>query len=354
MPKTTEEEKAILNEDRRVVDADGPGRPAWMLNGLKVDDLKDPALRKLNAREVKFVEAYVCGDERSVNNVYRSAIVAGFPHITALNHAHKWVVDPKLRRANGYSDAQERPYIFEAVQRRRAEIAERAFLSDVQIINEIRKVAMFNYGTVMKVTSAGDPYLDLSEMSGDDLAAIAETTMEDYLDARGEDKRQVRRIRVKAHDKIAALTLLTKVFGMQRSEKVVHYDGGRVPGGEGGSTHDLAKLTEDELEAYLQLVRKMEGRETEDDRLYPVVSKNKSIEGFVVRELVKEGMNMNGDPETEGVEGGPEPTQVPPITHPETEADDSAGIREEQKKGEEEDGGEEDDEEDGEEAPPAA
>lgn len=221
-------------------------------SGLKRSDLKDPYEKELDFRERRFVQAYVSGDSRTIGNTYRSAIVAGYPHSMASTLATGWVLDPVYA-----GPGQDRkPHVFRAIERLRAEVREKFGIDDSRIIREVEKIAFFNSANYLKMTSHGDPYVDLSEMTMDDMAAIAETTLEDFLDGRGEDAREVRRVKVKTHDKISALALLARVFGLEKKH-IIHSND---PNNPIGVQHDLSRLTDDELEMYLKLVRKMEGK----------------------------------------------------------------------------------------------
>jgi phage terminase small subunit len=51
----------------------------------------------------------------------------------------------------------------------------------------------------------GDPYLHFSGLTRDQAAALAEVTVDDFTDGRGEDAREVRRVRFKLADKRASL-----------------------------------------------------------------------------------------------------------------------------------------------------
>lgn len=297
--------------------------------GVSPRHIRDPNDRELNARELRFVEAYVCGDDRSVGNAYRSAIVAGYPHSTSQAWAHRWVLDP--RKYPHPSSQASKQHIYDAIQRRRAEIAERTNISEAAVVGEIRKVAMFNMGNILKVTSAGDPYVDLANVTIDDLAAISETQMEDFLDGRGEDAREVRRVKVKTHDKIAALDKLARILGLYKPDRVIHSNDPDNPFQFG---HDLAKLSEDELEVYMQLVRKMEGKETEEDRLQPIMKAGKLIDNTPIQnsashvsplvlttdEVRVEVSPVAEDPEAGGIEGAPVDGEEPGLIN---DTDDS-------------------------------
>ena len=55
--------------------------------------------------------------------------------------------------------------------------------------------------------------VDFSQATDDQLAAVQEITVEDYLDGRGEDARQVRRTRFRLSDRGLAIERLNKMFG---------------------------------------------------------------------------------------------------------------------------------------------
>src|ERR1700690_457845 len=70
----------------------------------------------------------------------------------------------------------------------------------------------------LRVTSEGDPHFNLSELTRDQAAALAEVTVEDFKDGRGDDARDVRRIKFKLSDKRSALVDMGKHLGMFREK----------------------------------------------------------------------------------------------------------------------------------------
>lgn len=121
----------------------------------------------------------------------------------------------------------------EAVSNRVAELlsasAERAGITIDRVRDEIAKVAFANMQDYMRVTTGGDPFVYLSDLTGEQAAAIGEFTVEDFKEGRGEDARDVRRIRFKLHPKLNALEQLGKHLGMFK-EKIEHTgrDGGPI------------------------------------------------------------------------------------------------------------------------------
>jgi len=83
-----------------------------------------------------------------------------------------------------------------------------------ETLAEIARLARFNIKSITHITPRGEPYIDLSMATEDDMAAIGELVIEDYMDGRGDDAREVRRVKAKAPHKMAALALLAKHHGM--------------------------------------------------------------------------------------------------------------------------------------------
>lgn len=83
-----------------------------------------------------------------------------------------------------------------------------------RIKEEFAKIAFFNLGDVILVTDDGELVYDFSEVTMDQMAAIGEVTVETYKEGKGKDAQDVKRIKVKPHDKKAALDSLARICGM--------------------------------------------------------------------------------------------------------------------------------------------
>ena len=107
-----------------------------------------------------------------------------------------------------------KPDIAAAIEKAKAKRAERTELTSDMVVDELRKIGFANMADYMKSTPLGDPYLDFSALTPAQTAALSEVTVEDYVEGRGEDARQVKRVKFKLHDKQAALVALARHLGM--------------------------------------------------------------------------------------------------------------------------------------------
>jgi hypothetical protein len=62
----------------------------------------------------------------------------------------------------------------------------------------------------MRVGPDGDPVLDCSKLTRDQAAALQEVTVDTYTNGRGDDAREVKRVKFKLADKLRALELIGK------------------------------------------------------------------------------------------------------------------------------------------------
>ena len=107
-----------------------------------------------------------------------------------------------------------KPDIQDAISARRKEIMEKSGVTPEKIIGELAKLGFANMQDFLRVTSDDDPHFNLSDLTRDQAAALSEVTVEDFMDGRGEDARDVRRIKFKLADKRAALVDIGKHLGM--------------------------------------------------------------------------------------------------------------------------------------------
>ena len=99
--------------------------------------------------------------------------------------------------------------------------------------------ASANMMDYMRVGPSGDPVLDFSKLTREQAAALTEVTVDDYVDGRGENARDVRKVKFKLGDKRAALMDIAKLFGWiveRRENKIVN---------------EFESMTDEQIEAWL-------------------------------------------------------------------------------------------------------
>lgn len=148
----------------------------------------------LNPKQARFVAEYLID-----LNATQAAIRAGYSAKTAKQIGSKLLTNIDV--------ASE-------VSKRQEKIAKDRGITVDSITRELAKLGFSNMQDYLTITNEGDPQMDLSNLTRDQAAALAEVTVEDFKDGRGDAARDVRRIKFKLADKRAALVDLGKHLGM--------------------------------------------------------------------------------------------------------------------------------------------
>ena len=154
--------------------------------------------KKLDAREKRFVEEYLIDLD-----VERSALAAGYAASTARTKAFMWV-----------SNGKQKPHVYDAIKKAMEKRSKRTEITAEAVLAELGKIGFANMLDYVRIGSDGDPFIDLSELTREQAAAISEATVEDFTDGRGEDSRNVRKVKIKLSDKKSALETIGKHLGM--------------------------------------------------------------------------------------------------------------------------------------------
>jgi hypothetical protein len=111
-----------------------------------------------------------------------------------------------------------------------SKVVENTAITIERTVSELAKIGFASAKHYLSVSSEGDPVIDLSELSDDQYAALAEVTVEDFVDGRagseeilepqaqgGELRRRrgrdVRRVKFRLHNKQAALVSILDHLG---------------------------------------------------------------------------------------------------------------------------------------------
>lgn len=154
--------------------------------------------------------------------------------LTNLNKRQTVVIDLYFGRANfdktkalrmaGYSCPNDytqffnHPDVEREVERRWAEVRARYDVTYDRVVTEIAKVAFANVGSYVQVQDDGSFVLDFENMDMTEWSAIGEVSVETYVEGRGDNAREVKRIRVKPWNKLAALDQLMRHAGLSKDK----------------------------------------------------------------------------------------------------------------------------------------
>lgn len=114
------------------------------------------------------------------------------------------------------------PEVADRVAELKAQFAAKTSITAQRVLEELAKIGFANYSDFLTIDESGRTNVDVSKLSKDQMAAISEMQIDT-----SEDGRQ--RIKVKLHDKRAALMDIGKHLGMFRDKiEVSGPDGGAI------------------------------------------------------------------------------------------------------------------------------
>jgi len=165
---------------------------------------------KLRPKQERFVAEYLID-----LNATQAAIRAGYSEKTATEQGSRLLTNVKVQ---------------DAIAKGQSKTAEKLEITKDRIVEELAKIGFSNMLDYMRSNIDGDPYLDFSKLTREQAAALAEVTVEDFKDGRGEDARDVRRVKFKLHDKKGALVDMAKMLGfMVEKHDHTSSDGSMTP-----------------------------------------------------------------------------------------------------------------------------
>lgn len=116
---------------------------------------------------------------------------------------------------------------------------------------ELSAIAYASQSDYMRLDENGEPYYDLTGVSAEAMAAISEVSVEDYKDGRGENARDVRKVKIKLHDKLRAIEMLLKLNGaISPDSNTVNIQVNNNGGGSSGTPLTIAATPQEAAEAY--------------------------------------------------------------------------------------------------------
>lgn len=184
--------------------------------------------KKLTPKQAAFVREYLVD-----LNASAAARRAGYSEKTSGFIGHENLKKPKIAAM-----------IHEALEAR----AERTEITADRVLEELGKLAFSNIGDYHRISDEGEPYIDLTDLTRDQMAALTELQVDDYTEGRGNDSRDVRRVKIKLADKKAALELLGKHLKLW-TDKIDVTSGGKELKGLTAERARLEDLSPEQLVA---------------------------------------------------------------------------------------------------------
>lgn len=179
-------------------------------------------------------------------------------HEALINEKHRAFVDQYVIDFNGAKAAVRAGYsarrgrqtanellkrddVKAAIAEKQGAIRARADVTVDEVVTVLATSLRANVLDYMGITRQGDAFVDFSAMTREQASALAEITVEDFVDGRGDDARDVKRVKFKLTDKLAAADKLLRHLGGYAGGK-----GGDAPPAPANapreaSTRDLAK-----------------------------------------------------------------------------------------------------------------
>lgn len=160
------------------------------------------------------------------------------------------------------------------IQARIAEMKEalsvRTHITQQRVLEELAKIGFSNAGDMVELGSDGKTTVDLSKLTSDQKAAISEIQIET-------DDKGKQRVRVKLHDKRAALMDIGKHLGMFREKiEVTGKDGGAI---EVKNRLEVSLLDREEREMLKQMLLAIAERKAEREGSMRTINHQNLIEG---------------------------------------------------------------------------
>lgn len=114
-----------------------------------------------------------------------------------------------------------RPRVQKEIEQRRGRMARTLQVTEKRVVQELANIGFANFGDLIEVQQDGSAWLDMRKLTPNQRIAVAEFTVEEFTEGRGLDARDVRKVKLKFHDKHAALVSLARHLGMFNDQVTV-------------------------------------------------------------------------------------------------------------------------------------
>jgi phage terminase small subunit len=162
-------------------------------------------MRDLTGKQQKFVETYL-SNGRNAAAAYRAAYNTKGSNYRVAHSADKLLKHPEIARILAVAA--------EKAQKAIARVIDEYEVTEERVTRELALIAFANMGDYMKPGADGDPVLDFSSLTREQMAALTEVTVESYMEGGKKNPREVKRVKFKLADKRAALVDLGRKLKM--------------------------------------------------------------------------------------------------------------------------------------------
>jgi len=114
-----------------------------------------------------------------------------------------------------------RPWVKEEIERRMKSSRQRFDVSQETLVQELAAIGFARLSNLLDVQEDGTAVVNLKNLGEAERAAISEITVDEYQEGHGEEARPVKKVKIKLHDKNAALEKLMRHMGLFK-DKVEH------------------------------------------------------------------------------------------------------------------------------------
>lgn len=144
---------------------------------------------------------------------FAQLVAGGMPQAEAYVDAG-FKCEPKAAEASA-SRLHAKPDVAARVKEITGEAAERTTVTIVRAVEELAKLGFANVQRFKDLAFTGD----VEDLDEDDAAALRSVTVEHYTDGKGDDAREVKRVKFEIHDKRGPLTDIIRHLGGFRHQR---------------------------------------------------------------------------------------------------------------------------------------
>jgi phage terminase small subunit len=200
---------------------------------------RPPPIEELTPKQQRFVEEFLID-----LNGAGAARRAGYSKSGAKEEAYRLLTNAHIQ---------------DAIATAREALSVRTQITLDDITRELAKIGFANLADYFNLTQeGGDPFIDLTGCTRDQLAALQQITVEDYVEGRGDDARLVKRVGIKMGDKKGSLGLLSDLLGHSPKKQFNLSGSVKVEGNVDALAVAIRRMETKDLVAYDALARQQE------------------------------------------------------------------------------------------------